>query len=415
MGSNLNKIQIGDHNISYIYEESHQLPIVSLQLVFRNLRELSDDKNLSGIGNFTASLLNEGTLISGDENFSEKLDERAIHLSVSARDGFLVINLDTLKEHFSRSIELLTELLRYPNFQEKPFNRVKNTILSSILQRNSNFDYVAQIGLNSVLFNNTPFEKPSIGTAEDIQKIFLKDIENFYKSKIVLSNLVVVIGGDLNNSEVEENIQKIASVLPIGNAGSNINYSVTSSKGTEKIEKKDTKQAYIYFGSPLNLIYGDEENYKMKVASFILGSSGFGSRLMEEIRVKSGLAYSVTASSSITLSRSFFSGHLQTKTANLQKAKDKVILLIEDFVKNGATQEELDSAKKFILGSEPLRTESLSQRMQRAFNEYSMNKPIGYAKLELEKINALSLDDLNNFIKNHKEILDLSFYIITAE
>ena len=62
-----------------------------------------------------------------------------------------------------------------------------------------------------------------------------------------------------------------------------------------------------------------------------------------------------------------------------------------------------------------MRTESLSQRMQRAFSEYHMNKPLGYSKIELDNISKLSLDDLNKFIKEHSEILDLSFFIITAE
>lgn len=414
MSTSLEKIVIRDKNISYIYEESHQLPIVSLQLVFTGLRDISEN-NLSGIGNFTASLLNEGTTISGDENFSEKLDERAIQLSASANDGSLSIHLDVLKENLSPAIHLLAELIKYPNFQENPFNRVKNQILSDILQKESDFDYLANIGLNALLFNGTPLSKPQIGTIEDIEKISLKDIENFYKSKIVLSNLLPVIGGDINKTEAENIIFKLASLLENGEQGFTQNFAVTSSKGSEKISKRDTKQAYIYFGAPLNLKFGDNENYKMKIASFILGSSGFGSRLMEEVRVKSGLAYSVKASSSLSKSRSYFSGHLQTKTTNLIKAKNLVIKVIEDFVKNGATLEELDSAKKFILGSEPLRTESLSQRMQRAFSEYHMNKPLGYSKIELDNISKLSLDDLNKFIKEHSEILDLSFFIITAE
>jgi predicted Zn-dependent peptidase len=414
MSASLEKIVIRDKNISYIYEESHQLPIVSLQLVFTGLRDISEN-NLSGIGNFTASLLNEGTTISGDENFSEKLDERAIQLSASANDGSLSIHLDVLKENLNPAIDLLAELIKYPNFQENPFNRVKNQILSDILQKESDFDYLANIGLNALLFNGTPLSKPQIGTIEDIEKISLKDIENLYKSKIVLSNLLPIIGGDINKTEAENIIFKLASLLENGEQGFTQNFAVTSSKGSEKISKLDTKQAYIYFGSPLNLKFGDNENYKMEIAFFILGSSGFGSRLMEEVRVKSGLAYSVRASSSLSKSRSYFSGHLQTKTTNLIKAKNLVIKVIEDFIKNGATLEELDSAKKFILGSEPLRTESLSQRMQRAFSEYHMNKPLGYSKIKLENILKLSLDDLNKFITEHSEILDLSFFIITAE
>ena len=87
--------------------------------------------------------------------------------------------------------------------------------------------------------------------------------------------------------------------------------------------------------------------------------------------------------------------------------------MIEDFCKNGVTQKELDAAKKFLLGSEPLRNETLSQRLSRAFNEYYKGKPLGYSKKELEKIRKLTLEELNDFIKKHTEINDLSFSIVT--
>jgi predicted Zn-dependent peptidase len=87
--------------------------------------------------------------------------------------------------------------------------------------------------------------------------------------------------------------------------------------------------------------------------------------------------------------------------------------LISEFVKNGVTQKELDSAKKFLLGSEPLRNEILSQRLSKTFMEYYKGLEIGYSTKELELIEALTLDSLNEFIKSHKEINNLTFSIVT--
>ena len=87
--------------------------------------------------------------------------------------------------------------------------------------------------------------------------------------------------------------------------------------------------------------------------------------------------------------------------------------LVSDFVNDGATGEELTSAKMFLLGSEPLRTETLSQRLGRAFTLYYRGLPLNYNELELQAIQDLTLEDLNEFIKSHKEINDLSFAIVT--
>ncbi len=128
--------------------------------------------------------------------------------------------------------------------------------------------------------------------------------------------------------------------------------------------KKPTEQAYIYFGSKFNVKAQDEENYKAKVASFILGGSGFGSRLMEEIRVKRGLAYSAYGYVSINKSHSYFTGYLQTKLESAKEAQELVAEIVKDFVQKGVTQEELDAAKNFLTGSEPLRTETIITKIK---------------------------------------------------
>jgi len=88
---------------------------------------------------------------------------------------------------------------------------------------------------------------------------------------------------------------------------------------------------------------------------------------------------------------------------------------VNSFVDKGVTQEELTSAQQFLLGSEPLRNETLSQRLNRAFNEYYTNKPLGSSLENLKKIEAITLPELNAFIKKHKEIAELSFSVVTGQ
>ncbi len=145
-----------------------------------------------------------------------------------------------------------------------------------------------------------------------------------------------------------------------------------SDKSSTKTIFKDTKQAYIYFGAPYFMEVNSTKRVYGKIASFILGSSGFGSRMMEEIRVKRGLAYSAYSRFIVNKTHSYFSGYLQTKLESADEAKKVVKELVKNFIQNGVTQEELESAKKFFLGSEPLRNETLSQKINRDFRNFMM-------------------------------------------
>lgn len=175
---------------------------------------------------------------------------------------------------------------------------------------------------------------------------------------------------------------------------------------------KPTEQAYIYFGSPFSIENYGTESYKAKVAAFVLGTGGFGSRLMEEIRVKRGLAYSAYWYTTFSKSTTNATGYLQTKNENKVQAIEAVKQVIAAFVQDGITQDELDAAKKFLLGSEPLRHETLSQRLGRAYNAYYWGLPLDFGTTELQNIENLTLEEINSYIKEHSEILQLSFSIV---
>lgn len=410
MSATIKHINIKGTEVPIIFEEQKDLPILNLQLVFQNSGYIQD-KDKSGLVNLSSSILNEGTKELGSSNFAQILDENAI--TIHSSNGFetFVIEVSSLKEQSKKAVSLLNDLLKSPNFTQSSLDKIK-TIQTGYLKRKENdFDFIAQNQLKALLFKDTALENPSSGTIESISKIELKDIENFLSKTISLNNLIIVAGGNFTQKEIETLIRPILENLKTGEKSEvkKINF---KSQKSEKTLQRDTEQAYIYFGSSFNIDSKDEENYKAKVASFILGGSGFGSRLMEEIRVKRGLAYSAYGNISINKTHTYFSGYLQTKNETAKEAQELVSKLVDEFVENGVTQEELTAAKNFLLGSEPLRNETLAQRLNKAFTLYYRGLDQDYSKKELEKIQNLKLEDLNNYIKSHKEINNLTFSIV---
>ncbi|MFY4743903.1 pitrilysin family protein [Aliarcobacter butzleri] len=410
MSATIKHINIKGTEVPIIFEEQKDLPILNLQLVFQNSGYIQD-KDKSGLVNLSSSILNEGTKELGSSNFAQILDENAI--TIHSSNGFetFVIEVSSLKEQSKKAVSLLNDLLKSPNFTQSSLDKIK-TIQTGYLKRKENdFDFIAQNQLKALLFKDTALENPSSGTIESISKIELKDIENFLSKTISLNNLIIVAGGNFTQKEIETLIKPILENLKIGEK-SEVKKIDFKSQKSEKTLQRDTEQAYIYFGSSFNIDSKDEENYKAKVASFILGGSGFGSRLMEEIRVKRGLAYSAYGNISINKTHTYFSGYLQTKNETAKEAQELVSKLVDEFVETGVTQEELTAAKNFLLGSEPLRNETLAQRLNKSFILYYRGLDQDYSKKELEKIQNLKLEDLNNYIKSHKEINNLTFSIV---
>ncbi|HIP50610.1 MAG TPA: insulinase family protein [Campylobacterales bacterium] len=412
MAANLSQLKINNTEVPFIFEEDKNLPIVSMQLIFKESGSLSDTQD--GLVQLAASLLNEGTKTDGSIGFATKLENRAISLSTSAGKETFVIEVGSLKEEFDYAIERLKELLTDPNYTEETLEKIKTQTIGSLKRRESDFDYISALELKKMLFAGTPLAKPSSGTVKSVEAIKLVDIDKHLGDHLGVDNAIVVMGGDITQKEAEIFAQSVLTLLSsVSSKKIETMIPIAKKQVKEKILKSE--QAYVYFGAPLNVTFDSKERHLAQVASFILGSSGFGSRMMEEIRVKKGLAYSAYSRFNINKTHSYFSGYLQTKLETGDEAVDSVKEVVQTFLDKGVTQEELTSAQQFILGSEPLRNETLSQRLGRAFQEYYTNKPLGSAIENLKKIEAITLDEINAFITKHKEIAELSFSVVTGQ
>jgi predicted Zn-dependent peptidase len=411
MATTIQHIKIDTKEIPLLVEEDNRLPLVTMQLTFTDSGTITDVKN-AGLAKLSSKILNEGTKALGSSAFALALESRAIHISSSVGVETFVIELSTLKEELPFALAKLSELLSNPNLDEKTLQKVKTMTLGSLSRKENDFDYIASNGLKSILFEGSSLAHPSLGTEESIKNIKLQDVKMFLEKHLVTSRLIVSVGGDVELDNLKKDLVTVLSTLKEGSSDK-VPFIEVRKTPKKEILKRDTEQAYIYFGSPYKLRENDDNAYKAKVAAFVLGAGGFGSRMMEEIRVKRGLAYSAYCSVNLAKSRSYFSGYLQTKTTSLNEAITSVEEVISEFISKGITQEELDQTKRFLSGSEPLRIETMSQRVQRSFMEFYKGKEQGSSHKELEKIESLTLVDINSFIKEHTEIKELSFSIVT--
>jgi predicted Zn-dependent peptidase len=321
MGAIVDNIKVKDLDIPFIYEIDNNLPTVNLQIVFQNSGSIKNTK--AGLTTLVAKLLNEGTKELGSVKFANKLESHAIDLSAQSGTETFVLEISCLKSEIKYAISLLQDLLKDPNYTKDTFDKIVNISLGHLMQKESDFDYIASIELKSKLFKDTPLEKPSSGTIESIKEITLEDIKEFISSNLVVANAIVVAGGDIDTNEIKEYSIKTLDILPKGTSTDLIDVELSKDVTSSEIYK-ETQQAYVYFGSPYYVDVQDKDAYISKVANFILGSSGFGSRLMEEIRVKRGLAYSAYSRAAINRSHSYFSGYLQTKL----ESKDEAIKIV---------------------------------------------------------------------------------------
>jgi predicted Zn-dependent peptidase len=412
MATSLNEIIIKDTSVPVVFEQGDYIPIVSIQLVFKNSGHLSTA--IDGLADMSAKLLNEGTSKAGSMGFATKLDARAIDIVTHVGRESMVIEVSSLKSEFSQAIKHLKELLDDPNYTEEALAQIRYQKLGWLEQKRSDFDYIASSALRKILFKNAGLGRAYDGTKESIEALKVEDIQAFISSRLGYNNVIAVVGGDIELAEAKVYLKTLLNDLPKVTSVEIAPIKASSQKETIMIEE-ETQQSHIFFASPFDYSYQEKDQYKAKIAEYLLGGAGFGSRMMEEIRVKRGLTYGVYASLRRTKPASYLSGSMQTKLSSQEEAKELIQSVVDTFVKEGITKKELEDTKKFLLGSEPLRSETLAQRLSRVYNDFYYERPLNFAKEQLEKIESVTLEEMNTFIKSHKELSNISFAIVTKK
>ncbi len=404
-------LTINGVSIPVISEQSNVIPVGHLEVIFLGGGNVFNPPK-QPLANVASALLHRGTKELGNVKFAELLESKALDLNISAGQTTLNFTLDFLKEYEDFAYTQLANLMRDPNLTKNALQDVQKKLHAVLMSKSTDFDYQAILLLNKGIFAKTPLAYPALGnTAKEIDSITLADIKRYLDTTLVLENMVIVIGGDLDIKKSLAKLQQTFMHLPKGKKVDLPQYQIKNAP--MKIAKKETQQAYIYFASPLHITSIKDDGYKAQVAGFILGSSGFGSRLMEEIRVKRGLAYSAYMRPNISRNHTYFMGYMQTALDKQDEAISLTQQIIRDFVTKGVTQTELDSAKQFLLGYKPLQEETLEQRLNARFMNYYNGLPLDYRDEFLQKVKDLDLQTLNDFIRAHGEIATLSFAVIT--
>ena len=116
----------------------------------------------------------------------------------------------------------------------------------------------------------------------------------------------------------------------------------------------DVPQTVLRFVAP-GLMWDDPDFIPASVLNHILGGSAFTSRLFQEVREKRGLAYGVSSSLMPLRESAMLVGGTATRNDRAALALQVIREEMQKLAEDGPTEHEVEEAKRYIVGSYPLR------------------------------------------------------------
>jgi predicted Zn-dependent peptidase len=160
--------------------------------------------------------------------------------------------------------------------------------------------------------------------------------------------------------------------------------------------RKDTEQVHVTLGG-LGLQRGDDRRFAARVLDAIFGGLS-SSRLFQSVREQRGLAYSVYSFAGQYADTGQVGLYVGTRPDNLAEAMKVVGDELERLREQPATEAELVRARENVKARVVLGMESTGARMHRLGGSLLFGLPLLETDEVMERIDAVSLDDMRSLV-----------------
>jgi zinc protease len=325
---------------------------VNVSISFRS----GDEKSLFGrgtVGSMTGQMLSRGTTKFTRAQLADEFDKLKIQGGVS---GLGNSGMQTTRPNVVQAIKLAAHVLREPAFPESEFEQLKKQSLTGIEAQKSDPQALASVQLGQ-MFNIFPKGdvrySPTLEEAEEFTKaVTVQQLRDYHKQFYAGNIGQIAVVGDFDEAEVVKAVREA-----FGDWKGGVPYQRLASPfkdfpaATRTIETPDKENGIFIARTNISMRDDDPDFAALTVANYIMGQSGFDSRLTARIRVKDGLSYGAGSQLSVgsTDKGAAWIGFAIAAPQNV----DKAIAAFRDEVakaqKDGFTVAEVVAAKSGLL------------------------------------------------------------------
>ena len=402
-----------DNGVKVLFVESTELPMVDLALTFD--AGSARDADLAGLSVMTHSLLDKGSGELNADAIASKFEDVGAQFAANVDLDNSSMTLRSLsdKELFDSALDTFISVVANPSFPERDFIREQKRLLISLEDQDQRPSEIVSRTFYKSLFVDHPYAQPSFGDKESVKKITLQDLRQFHAKYIVASNAVLAIVGDISRARAKAIATSISKALSVGDKPPALQPAQRTKTSSQHIDFP-SHQAHVRIGQ-VGIERGHPDYYSLYVGNHILGGGGFTSRLVEEVRSKRGLSYSVYSYFLPLRQPGPFVLGLQTRSDQAKEAIEVCNSILSEYIKNGPTEEELTLSKQGIISGFPLRIDSNKDVLGYLSLIGLYNLPLSYLQDFTKHIEQVTLQDIQQAFRKHIDINSFVTVVVGSE
>lgn len=381
---------------------TNALPIVDAQIDF-DAGSRRDPAAQAGLASVTATMVEKG--VRAGKSGEPALDQNALgeawadlgaSFDVSAGTDRTSYSLRSLSDPalLNKAVALAAREIGEPSFPDDVWQRERERINAAIKEANTKPATVTGRAFAADVYGTHPYGQEV--TEETLARIDTAAMRQRYQQLMVPCRAKLSIVGAVTRAEAETIATTLLSRLPGPEACTPLPavapVAALTAPKNERIAF-DSAQAHVLIGQP-GYPRKDPDHFALTLGNYVLGGGGFVSRLMNEVREKRGLTYSIYSGFAPGLEAGAFRIGFQTRPDQAEEAVKVSREVLAKFVAEGPTAAELKAAKDNLIGGFPLLLDSNRKLIGNVANIAWHDLPLDYLDTWTARMNAVTAADV---------------------
>lgn len=356
----------------------------------------SENEKNNGISHFIEHMLFKGTQKRSAFDIVCEVDGLGAQINAYTSKQSTCYYTISVDDYAENCMDILSDILYNSKFDAEEMEREKGVVLEEIAMSEDTPDDLCMENLGSAFFNGCSLGYTILGNGDNIRSFKADDLRKYIKDNYGSGNMVVSIVGNIEKQKAIDLVSKYFD-KGIFNSNYQMEKIANEPKSNSVIVNKPLEQSNIAIAFP-SLEFG-AKNYMSLLALNSAFGGGMSSRLFQEVREKSGLAYNVYSYPSAYFGNGVYSIYLGTNPKTSKQALECIKNEILKLKANGLNEQELERVKKQLKGTYALSQESSSSLM-RVFgrNALFLNECFDFDQ-KINEIEQITMDSVNEIIE----------------
>jgi zinc protease len=392
-------------------QEDHELPFVDGIILIRGGSREEPAAKVGLTSLYGEAWRTSGTATISGDALDTQLAEKAAAIETGGSLEYTSLEWSGFKQDFDTTFGETMDLLLHPAFKADKLQLAQSEMDTGISRRNDEASEIAGREARQIVYGK---DSPYAREAEyaTVDAVTLDDLKAWHDRTVIPNQMIVAVEGDFDGAAMEAKLRKALEPLQRGTPIEPGKAEFAGpTPGVYFADKEDVNQSTVEIVG-LGTERSNPDYYALSVMNEVF-SGGFGSRVVQYVRTKLGLAYSVGGSFGASYDHpGVFSSEAGTKSVSTVAATQAILEEIGRLKTKPPTPEELRKAKEQVLNSFIFHYDTPEKTLNEQVNLAFFGYPPDFLEKYKDGIERVTAADVTRVANKYIDVSKLAIVVV---